>query len=214
MAYVTTIPDANNTPAYDVAQMQTNFAAIKTLIDINHVTFDDGQQGKHTLLNLEKQTVAAGSYPPATSADEYTLYSRLEGGVLGLFIRPPSSLIGSTTGEIPLSSTAGVTANGSNKLSSGLIIKWGVGDGRDTVTVTYNTAYPFTTVYGVMVTTTIIPAGGGVSAAQRANTLARYMQPVGLLPTLTFQATCTTLDGITLTPANVDVYFNYIAFGV
>ncbi len=214
MSYVTTIPDANNTPAYDVAQMQTNFAAIKALIDVNHVTFDDGQQGKHTLLNLEKQTVVGGSFPPATSADEYTLYSRLDGATLGLFIRPPNSTIGSTTGEIPLTSTAGLSSNGAAKLLSGLIIKWGVGDGRDTVTVTYSTTYPFTTVYGVLVTTTIIPAGGGVTGAQRANTMARWLQPLGTLPTTTFQATCTTLDGITLTPANVDVYFNYVAFGV
>jgi hypothetical protein len=214
MAYTYNKPDAGDAISASQSVLKDNFTEIKALVDVNHVTFGDPAQGKHTILNLEKQTVVGGSFPPATSADEYTLYSRLDGATFGLFIRPPNSTIGSTTGEIPLTSSAGIAGDGCTKLPSGLIIKWGASQGRDTVTVTYNTTYLFTTVYGVIVTTTIIPAGSGVSAAQRANTMARWMQPVGTIPTTTFQATCTTLDGITLTPVGVDVFFNYIAIGV
>lgn len=213
MAYTYNKPDATDTISSSQSVLKDNFTAIKQLVDVNHATFGDPSEGKHNIVHFPQLTTGA-SIPAATSATEYALYNRAISGVPGLFIRIPGQSAGATTGDISLTSSAGLTAQGSTQLPSGLIVKWGSSNGRDNVTVTYDTTFPFTTVFSIMVTTTLIPAGGGVTALQRADTLARWYQPLGPLPTTTFNVICTKLDGVTLTLPAVDVFFNYIAIGV
>jgi hypothetical protein len=121
MAYDPTKPVATDTPAYDVSIMQTNFAALKTLIDVNHVTFDITGQGKHPFVQFPPTT---GSVPK-TEVDEYALF----GTATGLYIRKPNTPAGvpATTTDINLTAPGGQTTTGWYMLPGGIIMKWGSG---------------------------------------------------------------------------------------
>jgi len=47
ISYDPTKPAANDKPTNDQAPMQTNFASIQTLIDVDHVDFANGNYGMH-----------------------------------------------------------------------------------------------------------------------------------------------------------------------
>ena len=64
MAYNNSIPQPGDQPKDSQPQILTNFAAIKTLIDVNHVTFDAAGEGKHKFVTLPVQAAA-----PVLAAD-------------------------------------------------------------------------------------------------------------------------------------------------
>ena len=72
MAYNNAIPQANQPLNTSQADILANFAAIKTLVDINHVTFDIPDQGKHKHVSFPLQSAA-----PVFAANETGLYNKV-----------------------------------------------------------------------------------------------------------------------------------------
>lgn len=123
MSYTYNKPDATDTISSSQSVIKDNFTAIKSLIDVNHVTFGDPSEGKHSIVHFPNLTVTPGSIPAATSATEYALYSTSS----GLFLRLPSQTAGTVT--LDRNITGGLKANpGWCIWPNGIIVKWGYGN--------------------------------------------------------------------------------------
>jgi hypothetical protein len=73
MAYQANIPQPGDLLSQSQSDLLNNFMALQTLIDINHVDFASGDQGKHKWVTFPVQ----GAIPPAGSgflAGELGLY--------------------------------------------------------------------------------------------------------------------------------------------
>jgi len=116
MAYSNSIPGANDLLSQSQQDIQDNFAAIKTLVDINHVTFDTGDQGKHKHISFPEQGA-----DPTTAANEKALYSKQSAlsGVAELFIRNESD------GDVVEITSATKASEGWTMLPSGIQLVWG-----------------------------------------------------------------------------------------
>lgn len=151
MAYNPNIPQGNQSGTSTQNPMLTNFASIKTATDINHVTFDLADQGKHPFVSLHIQQDA-----PATIAGEIALSALV------------SNLSGSLNTELALRHQSNATnhiftAGGSGffgwtRLPSGLLIKWmnevvfaGSATGDTIVFPTSQTGPTFTEIYAAFV---------------------------------------------------------------
>jgi len=119
VAYKNNIPQPGDKKNETQLDLLNNFAAIKTLVDINHETFDITNQGKHLKVDLTNQTAA----PPTSAANEVTLYSNA--GQL--------CLSNNGGAEVDVT-TATIAATGRCKLPCGLEMKWGSGTLGATVT--------------------------------------------------------------------------------
>ena len=124
MAYQANKPEATDQKNISQGDIQGNFAAIKTLVDINHVTFDEVAQGKHKHVTFPEQAA-----DPATLGNEVALYCK-ETSVGGaahsaLFFKPEGQIAGGTEYDF---TTAKLEAAGWCKLPCGLIMKWGHSD--------------------------------------------------------------------------------------
>jgi len=186
MAYLLK-PDPTDIKGQSQAVLKTNFTAIKTLIDVNHVTFDAVGEGKHKQLNLPTQAAA-----PSTAAAEFALYTIGAGAAAALTLRKPSD-----GAEIDLTTVPTV----STTLSNGLIIKWGTGSmgaGVNTsAAIVFATQFP-TGVFSCQVTPYGTPTGD--------------MRDYVLMPTLTQTQVIVRRDqtfGYTGTAVN----FYYLALG-
>lgn len=141
MAYQANIPQATDQLSKSQGDLLGNFQAIKTLIDVNHVDFSSGDEGKHFVVTLPNQSTS----PP-------TGYTFLAGEVgLYNFINP-SGTGGTGANEIYLHTSqsgaaviAEVPLTASNQASvgwcylpSGLILKWGVASVSSSATVAIN----------------------------------------------------------------------------
>lgn len=71
LSYSNTIPDPTHKPVNDVNPMQTNFASIQTLVDVDHFDFANANYGKHKEVTLGN--VAA---PGAQTDPQSVLYTR------------------------------------------------------------------------------------------------------------------------------------------
>ena len=69
MAYKNTIPTASDLLSQSQDDILNNFAGIKTLVDVNHVTFDAAGEGKHSFVQFPVQSPV-----PTTGVDEVGLY--------------------------------------------------------------------------------------------------------------------------------------------
>jgi hypothetical protein len=116
MAYNENIPQAGDRPSASRPQLLENFTQIKTLIDVNHVTFGGASgQGKHKFVTFPQQAVA-----PAPAATEIALSAQL--GTTGnteLFIANGS------TGTNYQMTAARKNAQGWTMTPAGILIKWG-----------------------------------------------------------------------------------------
>lgn len=131
MAYLPNIPTGPQRFKDSQPQIQGNFGDIKTLIDVNHVTFDDpsGDQGKHKFVSFPVQAVA-----PTFLATEEGLYNKLSGtgafatNLQELFVHKQN--FGATTSEVPFTASILGTAaptgpsTGWTYLASGIIMQW------------------------------------------------------------------------------------------
>jgi len=150
MSYQKTKPASGDRLNVSQSDIANNFTAIDTVNSVNHVAFNDTDQGKHKLITFPQQTVVAATYPPATSATEYALYNKTNGTAPALFVRVPGTAAGagsSTTDfDITTLTSNPTTAIGSCTLPCGLIMKWGyfqINNGsHDYATVTFATAFP------------------------------------------------------------------------
>jgi len=146
MAYQQNIPLPTDEPKTSQNGLLNNFQAIKTAWDINHVTFDLPNQGKHNYVTLPEQ--GAG---PATAADEIALYSKESTltSVAELFVRKESS-----GDEIEFTSAIAATP-GWTRLPSGILLKWGsaTATGAGTIVFPVGATIPaFTTVFSAQLT--------------------------------------------------------------
>lgn len=71
MTYTIGIPAANNNPSSDQPLMRDNFTAINNLIDIDHVTFNNTDQGEHKQVTFNANHVP-GVSPTDPSSILYT----------------------------------------------------------------------------------------------------------------------------------------------
>lgn len=142
MAYNSDIPQSTDDPSQSQSQILANFQALNTFLSVNHVSLNDGNQGKHSFLQLPEQSSA-----PTTAANEGGLYTKEVSGSTQLFFREESS--GS---ERQLTSAFSAATNGTLTIPGGLLIQWGfssgIGDGSQ---VNFNTSFG-STAYNVQCT--------------------------------------------------------------
>lgn len=144
MSYNANIPQPTDTPAASQPQLLANFQGINTLINVNHVAFDDPDQGKHKWVSFPNQ----GSNP-STTATEVALFGAINAdtSIAELNLRRPSD------GDIiPFTAKNGTTA-GWTVLPSGIMMKWQTLGATGAVTVNANSfGRAFTTLYTVQLT--------------------------------------------------------------
>lgn len=71
LTYTNSIPAPGHWPGADQGPMQTNFASIQSLIDVDHVDFSSGQNGQHKQVTIPVANVP-GSPPLSTASVIYT----------------------------------------------------------------------------------------------------------------------------------------------
>jgi len=144
--YTSNIPQPGDNPSQSQDQILQNFQSISTNNSVNHVQFNDPDQGKHKFLQMPEQ----GS-PPTTAANEAGFYSQESSltGMTELVFRRESN--GS---EIEFTGFQGAT-NGWTRLPSGILLKWGTGTGSGISTTSFPVSANipvFTAVYNALVT--------------------------------------------------------------
>ena len=147
MAYQENIPQPTDTLQASQSDLLGNFQALKQLIDVNHGTFGSANEGKHTFL-----TIPDFGGTPVFAGTDIGLYSNTSSltSLEELFIRPSD---GST--NIPLTA-ARKQETGWSYLPSGILVKWGTGNGNGLTTLTFGVGpnFPaFTTLLAVQITT-------------------------------------------------------------
>jgi len=125
MAYDQNIPQSTDLLSQSQADIQQNFAAIQTFIEVNHDTFASATEGKHKFVSLPQGTVS-GTFPLETTATELGLYCKTDGANPALYLRPPSQAVGVTTDDINIMYSINA-ASGETILPSGIKMKWGTG---------------------------------------------------------------------------------------
>jgi hypothetical protein len=120
MAYNANIPQPTDIPANSQAQLLANFQEINTLIAVNHVPFNVGDQGKHNFMTCPVQ---AGD-PVILPANELAIYSKLVAGIEQIFYRNSAGV----TQLTPLPATiVDAAVNPAYALIGGLKLRWGSG---------------------------------------------------------------------------------------
>jgi len=116
MTYTSDIPVSGDTLGGTRDRIRTNFQEIFNVNGINHVDFNDADEGKHKFLQMPVQAAA-----PATAASEGGLYVKDDsGGAAQLYYREESS---GTERQI----TGGtVGTSGKIPLAGGLYLIWNV----------------------------------------------------------------------------------------
>jgi hypothetical protein len=125
MAYQNNIPGANDELSQSQTDIQGNFAAIETLITVDHVDFNVVNSGMHQAIHFVSQAA-----PPTTLAAVTSIYcapSIATPGSYSLFYQGQNV---PGVGVGPFEFTGGVfgtnnTTNGYAILPSGLVIQWG-----------------------------------------------------------------------------------------
>jgi hypothetical protein len=121
MAYLDNIPQPNDQISVSQGQILANFSALKTLIDVNHITFDIPDQGKHKLV-----TFPDNAGPHATGATEINLNNEVDATSTYQEIYITRDRGGAE--NYPF--TAGLNVeSGYTILPSGLLLKWGMTPG-------------------------------------------------------------------------------------
>lgn len=130
MAYNADIPQANDNPSESQGQILGNFQALNTFLAVNHVSLNDGDEGKHTFLQMPEQSSA-----PSTAADEVAVYAKEYNSVASLFFRQESS----GTEQVLTAPTTFATAG--RAYFGGLLVQW------NRVSVTSFNAVTFPTAF-------------------------------------------------------------------
>lgn len=151
MAYQSNIPQPTDQLSVSQSDILNNFMALQTLIDVNHVDFANGNQGKHFFVEFPVQ------FPvPTTAAGEVGLYSQTS----SLTSQP--ELVFSKQGGTSVyefTSSGQLVNGGWVRHPSGILMKWGTGGpgapGAYVITFPVNASTPvFTAVYSSFVTPT------------------------------------------------------------
>lgn len=148
MSFKPNIPQSSDLLSQSQDDILNNFSGIKTLIDVNHVTFDASGEGKHSFVQFPVQSPV-----PTTGAGEVGLYCQTS----TLTGNPELVFSHESAGSTYEFTSAVKNEQGYAILPSGIIFKWGSGSVNANTTATVNFATgagvpTFTTVYNVQVT--------------------------------------------------------------
>jgi len=132
MAYNANIPQPNDRLKDSQPEILANFQAINTLIGINHATFGASDAGKHTYIEFVPQLAAPPIVFPAGENAVYSFLNTLT-SQNEIYVNKTQQ---ATVVQVPFTaSTLSITnlpspqSNGWSYLPSGLLIKWGNGQG-------------------------------------------------------------------------------------
>lgn len=130
MTYTSDIPQSGETLGGTRARINTNFQNIATVMAINHVAFNETDQGKHAYLQMPESGTDFNNNttPPSTNADEGAFYAKAANSVTTLFYRSESN-----GQEYQLTSvddaniaTFGSSSQGWTFLPGGLVLQYGI----------------------------------------------------------------------------------------
>ena len=131
MPYQQNIPQPTDLLSQSQADILGNFQGIKTLIDVNHVTFDAIGAGKHFKVSLPVQSPA-----PTFDAGEVGMYSFLNPTTSKneLYINKTNQItvtqIPATASVLSITSAPASGASGWTYLPSGILLRWGAFTGQ------------------------------------------------------------------------------------
>ena len=111
-SYVPNIPAANNTPAQDQPNMQSNTNAIANLVDVDLYGFNDNNGGYHQQSTYVEQSV--DPVPNNASGNQAILYSKFVSSIAEIFLTRNGSVT-------PVKMTAGPAGLGTNYSPSGIV---------------------------------------------------------------------------------------------
>ena len=161
MAYDNTIPKPTDKLKISQADLLANFAALQTLIDVNHDDFASANQGKHKWINFLVQAAA-----PAILADNglynknYATTAKNESYIHGQKFAGTSDVPFSAS---VLSNTASPAAHGSDGwtyLPSGILVRWKYINGTGLTTIDLTGLTPaFNSIWAVTLTPQDTAAG-------------------------------------------------------
>lgn len=204
MAYDPNIPQATDLLSQSQSDIQSNFAALKVLIDINHETFGNAQEGKHKYVELPVQTP---SPPIAFAAGEIALYSFLNATTTKneLYINKTNQAtvvqIPATASILSTNSNPGLNVAGWTYLPSGILMKWGSGSANG------NTAFTFPVA-------ATIPVFTNVMSMQLCTAYSNIADGDGFVRLSTFTNLGFTAFGSARTTVTTNaVMFQYLAIG-
>lgn len=137
MAYNENIPQPSDNPSQSQGQILSNFQEISTAFNLDHGNFNSANQGKHTLVDLVRQTL-----PQSANIDEGILFSALINGASEMFYGKDGAQAKQMTGLIP-SSGEGSSTSFSWDFVDGMSIRFGnvVHSGTSTL-ITFDTPFP------------------------------------------------------------------------
>ena len=126
LPYTSTVPQGTQQINQTQLPIEVNFQSIASLIEVNHVGFNESLEGKHTFVSYVQQ-----SADPSTSSTEMALYSKPVSGdknILELFYRYPNngSVVQLTGTTNPTTATGG-TFSGYTGSPSGTTTSWNSG---------------------------------------------------------------------------------------
>jgi hypothetical protein len=136
--YQSNIPAANDELSVSQGDIQQNFASIKNIVDINHVTFSSPDAGKHKFITFSPQnpvpvfagtdegmfSVATIAGPnPTINGPEIFLKKFYDSGTLNFNVPFTASVISNT----PFAQIINAMTQGWSYLPSGILLKWGLG---------------------------------------------------------------------------------------
>jgi hypothetical protein len=119
--YNNNIPAANNNPSVDQPNMEVNTNSIDSIIDIDHFSFETGNDGTHKQVNLKTTAGAAGTLPAGTAGPTWnTLFT-------STVVTPEIFMSRGGNPAIQLTGpgTPSNSANGRTFFAGGLRFQWG-----------------------------------------------------------------------------------------
>src|SRR6266403_1254250 len=129
MSYQNNIPQPTDLLSKSQSDILGNFAALQTLIDVNHVDFASSDQGKHKFVTFPVQSPA-----PTFNAGEIGLYNFLSTRTS----QDELYLVNSVGNTIPLTESQQVASgSGWAFLPSGVLLKWGHSSANGLTTITF-----------------------------------------------------------------------------
>lgn len=125
--YTSNTPQPGNKISSTQRPIMTNFQAINEIINVNHVGFNDVNQGKHKFLTLP----FLGSVPTTTSS-QMSIYADAtsDGNSAEIFFTYPTAVVGTPLtglGHLSLPATSGFAY-----LAGSVLMKWGTATGITT----------------------------------------------------------------------------------
>jgi len=122
--YRNNVPQGGNSIAATQMPINSNFQAINEILSVNHVAFNDVNQGKHKFLTLPFQ-----SSVPVTTSSQMSLYAAVSSDANGseVFFTYPAAIVGT-----PLSAMGNLSlpaVQGWGYLAGSVLMKWGNASG-------------------------------------------------------------------------------------